>query len=199
MKANNYLLLLNIFLILVCSQSCAQNKELLTEDEKIWNPYKQGQILIFESSNNEQDTVKIIDIQEVFPDGLGTITYNERLRVLARHNTPKRKGLIDTYIFSVIAQTDKHPTQYQFSIELENSFFIDDKYELKYLENLSEIEVQVKAGRYDDVIVIGTLRDYSHYKTAIEVIYWSKENGFIRLDKYDGSFWQLIEVINPDQ
>src|SRR5687768_6355019 len=77
-----------IVLLALVNTSCSQNRTYLTEQEKAWNPYKEGQILVFGTSDGQMDTVAITRVEDKrFPDGIGALE-NERLRVLVRLNNP---------------------------------------------------------------------------------------------------------------
>lgn len=189
-----------IILLSIALSSCSQNRTYLTEEEKNWNPYKKGQVLIFELSNYEKDTIHIVDLDFGFPDGLGVVDYNESLYVLAEPTGPDLgKHFSSTYgVLKVVAKTEKKPSYIEYGIELKNTQFIGgQRFSFEDLNALAEIQLAVPYRSFDDVIVIGNKRNYSNIPTAVELFYWSKSKGYIRFDKYDGTTWELVEIIEP--
>ena len=188
------------FLLSIAISSCSQNRTYLTEKEKSWNPYKEGQVLIFESSNYEKDTIRIEDINFGFPDGLGIVDYYEILDVLAEPTGPDLgKYFSNIYgVLTIAAKTEKRSNYVEFGIKVKNAQFIErQRFSFEELEGLAEIQFTVPYGAFDDVIVIDNKRDYSSTPTAIEIIHWSKSKGYIWFDKYDGVSWELVKIIEP--
>ncbi len=189
------------FLLCITISSCSQNRTYLTEEEKSWNPYKEGQLLIFESSNYEKDTIRIKVLDFGFPDGLGVVDYNESLYVLAEPTGPDLgKYFSNIYgVLKIVAKTEKKPCYVEFGLKVKDAQFIEhQRYFFKDLIELQEIEFTVPYGSFDDVIAIGNKQDYSSLTIAIEIIYWSKSKGYIRFDKYDGASWELVKIIEPN-
>ena len=195
--------MLNFGLLLVISMliSCAQNRSYLTKEEKSWNPYKKDQLLIFESSYKDRDTLRIEALNADFPDGLGVVEYNESLYVLAHlSGSNLGKHFSDVYdILKIVARTDKTPSYVEYRINLKNTklvggqrVYFDDLYKLE------ETTVNTPFGQLDDVISITNQIDSLRVPTAINVFYWSKSRGYIRLESYDGIIWQLVEIIEPN-
>jgi hypothetical protein len=68
-------------LLSIAMSSGSQHRTYLTDEEKTWNPYEEGDLLVFESSNFEKDTIYIKEVSFIFPDGLGVVDYNQSLRI----------------------------------------------------------------------------------------------------------------------
>ena len=161
---------------------CSQNKTYLTDEEKRWNPYKEGQVLIFESSSYKKDTVYIMDLDFGFPDGLGVVDYNESLYVLAESTGPDLgKHFSSSYaVLKIVAKTGNKPSYVEFGVELKNTRFVGgQRFYFEDLNDLAELSLTVPYGSFDDVIAIGNKNDYSNMPTAIELFYWSKSKGYI--------------------
>lgn len=192
--------LFTVVLILVLLSSCFKSRTYLTSKEKSWNPYKEGQVLIFESSNYERDTIHIEKVDFGFPDGLG-VEYYEFLKVFSKRSSSPDLGEYFSKTFgflTIAAKSEKEPSYIEFGIEVQNAQFIERQhYSFEDLSELAETWLTIPYGKFDDVIVIGNKTNYSSIPKAIETIYWSKSKGYIRLDKYDGTYWELIEIIEP--
>src|SRR5690606_10642476 len=123
---------------------------------KSWNPYRKGQILIFESSDNKMDSVLIEDTRVSFPDGLGVVDYYEILSTVAQHTQFKGNRKVSTYWLTIAAKTKKRPSYIEFGLETRDAQFIDGQsYSFGDLKELAEIELTVPYGTFDDVITIG--------------------------------------------
>lgn len=185
-----------LLLLSMAFSSCSQNRTYLTDEEKSWNPYKEGQALIFESSNFDKDTILIKEVSFIFPDGLGVVDYNQKLRTLAQHSDPKNENSKwETFILILAAKTQKNLSYVVFDLRVKDTQFIEQRYSFEDLEKLPKRHLLIPYGQLDDVIAIGNKHDYSSVPTAIEIIYWSKSKGYVRFDKYDGTTWKLVEII----
>lgn len=184
--------------LLFVTTSCFQNRTYLTDEEKSWNPYKIGQVLVFESSNFEKDTIIIEDIEFGFPDGFGIVDYYEIMSVVARHDHFKDDRKASTHLLTIAARTEKRPSYIEFGVEVKSAQFIErQRYAFKEVGELPEIHFTVPYGSFDDVIAVGNKKEYPNIPTAIEILYWSKSVGYIRFDKYDGTSWKLVEIVMP--
>lgn len=190
-----------VVLVLGLTGSCFNSRTYLTPEQISWNPYKDGQVLVFKSSKNEIDSINIKEIEAVFPDGMGVPDHNQRLRVLALHTDPRDANKDwETYILRISTESKKlgEPSQIGFDLRLKNSWFFEEKYDFDWVAAQPEIGVSVPYGELSDVIELNDKgRDDPDTELDIRTIYWSKSKGYVRLDKYDGTFWELIEIIEP--
>ena len=185
----------NIFLCIAIF-SCSQNVTRLSDEEKKWNPYENGDRLVFESSTFENDTIYIKEVEFVFPDGIGVVDYNQSLRVLAEHTDPQNENRVwETFTLILAAKTQKKSSYAIFDLRAKNAQFMPQRFSFDVLNKLKEIKLSVPYGEFSDVIRLVNNEDYSNIPTAIEIIFWSKNKGYIRFDKYDGTSWRLIEII----
>lgn len=189
----------NLFLCIAIF-SCSQNVTFLTDEEKEWNPYEDGDLLVFESSNFEKDTIYIKEVAFVFPDGIGVVDYNQSLRVLAEHTDPVNENRDwETFTLILAAKTQKDSSYVLFDLRAKNAQFIEQRFSFNILNRLKEIKLSVPYGVFSDVIRLVNNEDYSNIPRAIEIIFWSKSKGYIRFDKYDGTSWSLIEIIKAKE
>ena len=198
---NNVQRFLVISFMFISITSCSQNRTYLDEEEKNWNPYKKGQVLIFESVEYGRDSIQILELEFRFPDGLGVVDYNESLFVLGESASQIDLGKQFSNAYSLIkisSKTEKKPSHIEYQIELKNTKFIGgQKFLFQNLMELPEIQHEVAYGTFNDVVIIGNKKNYSKFSKAIELFYWSKSKGFLAFDKYDGAKWELVDILEP--
>lgn len=187
-----------MFLVLAFgNNSCSQSRTFLTQEEKAWNPYREGQILVFGTVGGYIDTLKISSVEDdQFPEGLGALQ-NERLRVLATlKNRSIAKGPIEVSILYIFSKTSQYSSKIDFQIFLKDGGFLGKAIPIDELKSYAEITVQTQYGVFDDVIRID-YRDGQVLKdTDIATIYWSRSTGYIKCIKKDGTIWELISITN---
>jgi hypothetical protein len=173
--------------------SCFQSKTYLTKEEKQWNPYKKGQMIVFESNTKLLDSILIEDIKYAFPDGLGVVDKNEILDVVGRKKRYHNNREVRNYILEIHAKTSKRGTRVRFGVSIKDSEFYSGYYKLEQLNNLPMRELLGGNVTYYDVIKIRTRNRLDETKEIL-FIYWSKSKGFVRFDETDGTIWELKEV-----
>lgn len=181
--------------ILVLLASCNENRTYLTEEEKGWNPYEKGQTLVFESREGILDSVFIEDVKYTFPDGLGVVDKFEILKVPAHKTFPYELGNPEMYLFTIHARTEKEGGRLQFGLSLKHSRFYSGYFDLEDdIKRIPETPISVPYGSFDDVIIVRDQRNHSDISNAIKSLYWSKSQGYVRYDKYNGDIWELKEI-----
>ena len=184
----------NLFILMLLTTmiSCNYNRTYLTEDEKSWNPYTKGQVIIFETKAGLSDSILIEEVDYGFPDGLGVIDKNEILHVVGKKRRYKNNQEVSNYLFTVHAKTQKGDSSIEFGISLKDSEFYSDYY--YNIENdlmkLPEQKVFVNNTSFTDVIKIKTKGRLDNNK-GIRFIYWSKSKGYVRLEENNGTIWEL--------
>ena len=176
--------------------SCSQNRTYLTEQEKEWNPYREGQILIFGTSDGRADTMAITRVEDKrFPDGIGALE-NERLGVLVRISSPSiSKKPIDVMLLHLLAKTTKDPSEISFELRLGGGSFWGKTRSFEELEGYSEFSLQTQGRKFDDVIEINDNSNQVFRGDDIATIFWSKSVGYIKCIKKDGTIWELVNII----
>lgn len=179
--------------------SCLNKKQtFLTEGEKSWNPYKAGQILIFKSSTGGLDSVFVNDVSYVFPDGLGVVHFNQKLRVSVSHTDPKTGSKdSETYFLTIAAERDDSLSYVVFGLRAKGAWFPEERYELSQLDKQPEMSLLVPYNEFNDVIEVEDRSFRENEELVIQKIYWSKSHGYIKYVKYDGTEWELLDVVQP--
>ena len=179
----------NLFYILIffTSISCFQPRYKLSEKEKEFNPYQEGDILIFESNSKKIDTFYISKIDLVFNDGLGIIEYKQALRVY-EGKAPKENEIHDkrTFLLEIRSGGSKEQT----FIELRD--FIDGKQNYSNLIEKPTDKLETNFGVLEDIISIKSNKSLD-YDSKIYEYFWSLEKGIVRFKKGDSSIWTLKE------
>jgi hypothetical protein len=200
-KTNKFeLSMLNRFFTMVVllglvNTSCSQNRTYLTEQEKAWNPYIEGQVLVFGTSGGNMDTLVITRVEDKrFPDGIGALQ-NERLRVLVKiKNSPISTKPIEVMLIYIYSKTAKDPSDISFEIPLAGGKFFGKAYPIDELEKYAEFSLQTQSGIFNDVIRIDDNSNQDLREEDIATIFWSKSAGFVRCIEKDGTVWELISV-----
>ena len=159
--------------------SCRTYK--ISQNDLKWQPYKDGDVLVFESNKGELDTITIRSIEKytnpddplaVFPNKL------QSLFVIAQ------KSVIEM-------RANKGGTSIHFTIRLgiNHLKYPSTVVDVKELEN-----VKMKEGRY----IIEAKEYYDNMKDVpfdLRYIYWSKEYGYLGLEFKDNYIWSLKSFI----
>ncbi len=168
----------------------------LSDEEKNWLPYNEGDILIFKSSSQKIDSILIEEIRDDFPDYLGSDDFYQIRSVIANHHHFKDPRKVSTYLIKLVAYTEDRGSYIEFGIETRNAQFIEkQQFSFTSIQEQPVVELTVPYGSFNDVLLIGNKSDYSSTQTAIDVIYWSRSHGYLRFDKYDGTSWELIDMV----
>jgi len=191
---NRAIVTISVMITLV-NMSCSQNRTYLTEQEKAWNPYKEGQILVFGAVDGHTDTLVITKAEDKrFPDGIGALQ-NERLRVLVRVNDPGiSKKSIEVMLLYIFSKTVKDLSEISFEIPLAGGRFWGKPYSFDKLDKYEEFSLQTPFGKFDDVIRIGDNSDQVFRENDIATIFWSKSVGYVKCEKKDGTIWELLDI-----
>lgn len=172
--------LIGLFLALFMLFSCKTYK--MSENDLKWQPYKKGDVLIFESNKGEIDTVVIKSIETyinpddplaVFPNKLQSLFVISERSILEM--SAGEKG---TYI--------------NFTMHLGNN-------KLKYPNTLRSITEMDEAKKdKNNRYVIEANEYYDNMKDRpfdLRYIYWSKEYGYLGLEFKDNYVWTLMSFI----
>ena len=189
-----------IFLTLFMLNACTKYK--LTKEDKKWQPYKEGDVLVFKSSKNEIDTIFVKDIsvnshtanpldvspyyqgmsvtgeitlQKPFHNSSGHIFNTEFIDILSLGASKDYSSI--TFSLKKRSDTLKYPST-RLSIRALNSLF-KTKARLKY----GSIEIEAK--EESDLPFNYDLKNY----------WWSKEFGYVRYEFKNGYYWELHEFV----
>lgn len=188
-----------IILTTILLTSCGKRIE-MPESEKMWNPYKVGEVLIFKSSENELDTIKVEEINDnIFPDGPTPLKYyNESLWVFVEHTDPNYDRHLKSNFLEIRTGTPEKPATISFGLLAKNSVFYDSSRTIEELDSMELTFLETPIGKFSDVLEIyDKARRYSERDNFVEKIYWSKSNGYLKFEKKDGKTWELIKKYVP--
>src|SRR5690554_914355 len=188
-----------IILITILLTSCGKRIE-MPESEKKWNPYKVGEVLIFKSSENELDTIKVKEISDnIFPDGPTPLKYyNENLWIFVEHTDPNYDRHLKNNFLEITTGTPETPTIINFRLLAKNSVFYDSYRTIEELDSMKLTFLETPIGEFSDVLEINDKeRRYAERDNFVEKIYWSKSNGYLKFEKKDGKTWVLIKKYVP--
>jgi hypothetical protein len=191
--------LILIMLVMLVNMSCSQNRTYLTDQEKAWNAYREGQVLVFGTTDGRIDTVTVNEVQDRrFPDGLGAET-NERLRVLATVNSGfGSEKRIEVRFLYILAKTGNDPSKIDFELSIGNGAFLAKAFPVHELDEYKENFLETPYGAFNDVIRIDDNSGRILKDNDIKTIFWSKSVGYVKCEKKDGSTWELLKIIdNP--
>lgn len=153
----------------------------ISQSDLEWQPYKEGDILTFESSEGERETIEIKNVEvyknpddplAVFPNKLQSVF------VIAQKN-----------VFEMNAS--RKGTAIHFAIRLGNK-------ELKYPSTILGIKELEKIIKEDGNYVIEAKEFYDNMKDEpfdLRYIYWSKEYGYLGLEFKDKYKWILKSFV----
>jgi len=185
------------YLILFLSLSLGCKRYDLSVHDLEWNPYKEGEILIFENNHHIRDSIFVLSIEKtkkaddplsISPD------YLESLDVIVRHTDPVsvEPRYIQNTFLSLFATKAKN-THINFRLAMRNAWFYAGDYSVSELNGLPTKSLTVGNIVYDDVIKLepksSEFVDRDEFVTSV---YWSKNRGYIRIDLRKGDIWELI-------
>tara|TARA_B110000908_G_scaffold166346_1_gene217295 strand:+ start:5246 stop:5827 length:582 start_codon:yes stop_codon:yes gene_type:complete len=180
------ILIIPLILILGCTKK-------LKESEKKWNPYVKNEVLVFESSEKQLDTIVINEIiDNAVSDGPTPKLYYDTYLIVRRKLGLKESNFANTGVLNISSSTPKKLAEIGFPLYFENANFAG-WYNLKDLESYSIMSVTTKAGIFNDVIKLESVMYRPKRKNSVQFMYWSKKDGYIKFEKADGFTWELIK------
>lgn len=168
--------LIVLFSVLLMLFSCRTYK--LSQSDLEWQPYKKGDVLIFESNKGEKDTVKIESVEvytntdeplAVFPNKL------QSLFVIAE------KGVLE--MTASESGTSVHFTIRLGKNKLKHSSVVQSIKEMNGLNKDKNGRYVIEAKEYYDNMI--------DQPFDLRYIYWSKEYGYLGLEFKENYIWTL--------
>lgn len=191
----NSIYIITAVMFTLVTMACSQDRTYLTVDERAWNRYKEGQMLVFGTVEGRMDTLRITEVEgNRFPDGIGALQ-NERFRVLVRINNPSgSKRAIEVTLLYIYAKTSQHPSAISFELPLAGGRFWGKAFPINELEKYEQFSLQTNYGIFDDVIRIDDNSNQTFREEDIATIFWSKSAGYIKCIKKGGTVWDLYAI-----
>jgi hypothetical protein len=184
-KISLFLIILTLFL------SCTKA---LKESERNWNPYILNEVLVFESSEKQLDTIVINEIiDNAVSDGPTPKLYYDTYLIV--HRKGNEFSMAD--ILSISSSTPNKLAEIAFTLYFENTKFAGWGFKLKDLEKYPIMSLTTKAGTFNDVIKLESVMYRPKRENSVKFMYWSKKDGYIKFEKADGFTWELVKKYVP--
>lgn len=193
---------LSFFLTLVFSiflLGCSSRYSINKVDYKL-NPYTGNEILVFESSKNNRDTIFLKGVENFyvrndplafFPDKY------ELYEVRCTRSDPNYDRYLDGKMLFALGATSKEETRLRFEILLKGSWYYTPSSFLKHeFDSIPNQKLVINQTEYDDVKIILADDNYEHRDNYVKQFYWSVSKGFLGLDKKDEQ-WRLVKIYVP--
>lgn len=183
--------ILSILFIMILVLSCTKE---LKESERNWNPYTMNEVLVFESSENQLDTIVINEIiDNAVSSSPAPELYRHTYLIVRRKLRQNENKSATTDILSISSSTPEKRAGIGFGLRLKDAIFAGWGFNLKDLEKYPIISVTTKAGTFNDVIKLKSVMYRPKRKNSVQFMYWSKKDGYIKFEKADGFTWELIK------
>jgi hypothetical protein len=181
--------------MMVLVLSCKKD---LKENEKGWNPYVKNEVLIFESSEKQLDTI-VIDtiIDNAVSSSPEPELYRHTNLMIYRKLKLEENKFSNTEILSISSSTPEKLAEIAFSLRFDNAIFAGWGIKLEDLEKYPTMSITTKAGTFDDVIKIESVKHRPERENSVLYMYWSKKDGYIKFERADGFTWELIKKYVP--
>jgi hypothetical protein len=164
-------------------------------------PYSGNEILVFQSSQAEKDTIFLKGYENFKTDSdyLTLFPNREEHYYLACDcadpYSPNRRFVNQSFV-SLFANENGQTT---FSVRaiLKNTYFYDASFTIEEFDKIVLQKLKIGNKEYSDVKIVETKVNRKHDSHAIR-FYWSVSEGFIGLDK-ENLEWRLTEKYVPQQ
>ena len=184
---------LSFLLIILFIQSCSS----ISYE---FNPYRNGDLLIFKDIHNNLDTVEILTT-EIYTNGvdpLSTSVYGQTLIVTANYSSPKfgsDEKIVGEY-FSINKPSDY--IYFHFKFQLKQAKFYGNSLKFTEYRALKKLNFLSRGYTFKDVVKIESdNNEYAKEKNFINYLYWSKEWGYVKAVLADNE-WVLIKRIRKN-
>ncbi len=183
---------LMIFLFVI-QTSCI--KVPLKKELEIFNPYSNGDVLVFKSQKkNIHDTLYIYRISKWYYDGVVPL-FSKNYQGLSvdthiPHYWGQNKSLYSTDIFLIVP---KEKIGFDLTINNNVKFYSTQSIDIKSEFYKSIRSIKIGNRTYNDVIVIDSNSPYlNERKNEALKAYWSLSEGYVGLEMKDGELYELI-------
>jgi hypothetical protein len=183
---------ISVVSIVLCLQACNIS---YSNKAKSWNPYKELNMLIFESDNKKRDSIFIGEIKEVQQGSNQVTTVNAEI---VKRDSLHSKNRITTLM--TITSWESGDGTVTINLNTDNArLWPFTTQRTTWLDSIPKTTTTVSDVEYRDVITLepdSTHPDYASFasnKTFVTEILWSKSNGLIQYKLKDGSTWKLVK------
>lgn len=166
-------------------------------DQKVrqWNPYTKFQVLVFESTKSQRDSIFISDVEEHQQNNNPVIKVNCEMV----NKNPATSVKTQSWLLT-LTTTERNKAEFNIHLFTKTARlwpFVPKR--TTWLDSLPMTKMEVYGTDYRDVILLEPDKDAADYTTSsagetfVEKIYWSKEHGLIRYDLKNGTVWNLAK------
>ncbi|KAA3651857.1 MAG: hypothetical protein DWP98_01955 [Bacteroidetes bacterium] len=172
----------------------------MTDSDVEFNPYEQGDILIFTSDEGNKDTVIIHStMRSVLEEKCysfiqciySKLTEDTWEGFYVNTNEPNQDWT-GTSILTIRAEKNGTKTAY-FDINIEGAWWYTDcEDNIEKLRQFEQVESNNGQKTFTDVIIIPSLNnEYRDRSNFIAKLYWSLSEGLVGLEKLNGKTWRI--------
>jgi hypothetical protein len=193
-KTFSILIILVISTTLFCCRTYRIEKAYLSRI-----PYSGTEILVFESSQADKDTIFLTGSENFKTDSNYLTLFPNREEhyyiecECADPYSPNRR-FINQSLVSLFAN-ENGETILSIRAILKNAYFYDASFTIEEFDRIPLSKIKIGSKEYTDVKIVETKVKRKHDNYAIR-FYWSVSEGFIGLDK-ENLEWRLIEKYVP--
>jgi hypothetical protein len=191
------MLKISVIALLLCMLPACSSTYRLSPDDIKWNPYKGGEVLVFQSNNGNTDTlfVKEVETAKTPTDNLALFpNHREILNVVVTHTRPipfNTEERMEDSFFELYGTKDKN-TLINFQFKARNAWFYSESYYKKDLEKSAALQLTTKNAVYFDVIKLEPAsKEYADRNEFVTALYWSRSKGYVRFDLKNNVYWEL--------
>jgi hypothetical protein len=189
-----YLKFVLVFINFVVVLSCGT--KIRKEDTK-YIPYNGNEILVFQSNQNELDTIFLTGISKFNAcyEALSLFKPTcEGKKLSCKRSDPNSDRYLQFQSLMAISKI-KNETYISFDIKLRHSWFYEGAYmNLIDFKKLPYTEMKIGDINYNDVKIIEATNKYNERDNYVERFYWSVSHGFLGLDQRNRN-WRLVKII----
>jgi hypothetical protein len=181
--------------------SCSQyDRYKLSETDIRFNPYSPGDTLIFQLDNSIYDTVIVEEILRQ------TIKSNpmmdeekfsfQSLSVLVKHKMTTNSFLQGRSGGSILMISSYPESHFSFWFTgFDKSEAVSSSMYTKDLGGYETKRLEVKAGTFNDVIILSPLHTSPSHLDPISTVHWSKKEGYLKIQINSNHTWELVKKI----
>jgi hypothetical protein len=183
---------ITVISIILCLQACNIS---YSNKAKSWNPYKELNMLIFESDNKKRDSIFIGEIKEEQQGTNQVINVNAEI---VKRDSLHAKNKIITFMTITSWETGDGAITINLNTEHARLWPFTAQ-RTTWLDSIPKTTATVNDIEYRDVISLtpdSTHADYASFSgntIFVTEILWSKINGLIQYKLKDGSTWKLVK------
>lgn len=179
-----------IFILSICS--CRTYK--LSQQDLEWNPYVEGQKLVFKNVEGEEKVYYITKVHRSLSRTnvyAGTLSSKKEQLSVHWNNERNPDNPMENAILAISRATDKSQNSINFLIDFKDFKFSMGGHVIKAVENWKHASITIKGKKYSDVFIFPK-DGKDRFNSPITKVYWSKQNGIVRMIYKQGGTYDLV-------